>query len=238
MNPNTQLTDDTIDLRELFFSLLIQWKLIVFCTVFALVCAVAYLKVAKKTYSVDAKIQIIDNKQNGLAGLNAQLASLGSLAGVNFGGMGGAQSIQTEIEILQSRSILTKAIQDLNLDVQIQPEQSLINKFLSADQFQINYQADEIQVKNHKTQFSIHQFNVPPQYLDQNLILTFHGQSFKLVSEKTGLEVFKGTVIKKRNLVLSKQHGQWRLVVNSHSTGNILFKNSLRLQQSRAYYSI
>ena len=152
MNPNTQLTDDTIDLRELFFSLLIQWKLIVFCTVFALVCAVAYLKVAKKTYSVDAKIQIIDNKQNGLAGLNAQLASLGSLAGVNLGGMGGAQSIQTEIEILQSRSILTKAIQDLNLDVQIQPEQSLINKFLSADQFQINYQADEIQVKNHKTQ--------------------------------------------------------------------------------------
>ena len=197
MNPNTQLTDDTIDLRELFFSLLIQWKLIVFCTVFALVCAVAYLKVAKKTYSVDAKIQIIDNKQNGLAGLNAQLASLGSLAGVNLGGMGGAQSIQTEIEILQSRSILTKAIQDLNLDVQIQPEQSLINKFLSADQFQINYQADEIQVKNHKTQFSIHQFNVPPQYLDQNLILTFHGQSFKLVSEKTGLEVFKGTVNQK-----------------------------------------
>ena len=67
MNPNTQLTDDTIDLRELFFSLLIQWKLIVFCTVFALVCAVAYLKVAKKTYSFDAKIQIIDNKQNLLA---------------------------------------------------------------------------------------------------------------------------------------------------------------------------
>ena len=238
MNPNTQLTDDTIDLRELFFSLLIQWKLIVFCTVFALVCAVAYLKVAKKTYSVDAKIQIIDNKQNGLAGLNAQLVSLGSLAGINLGGMGGAQSIQTEIEILQSRSILTKAIQDLNLDVQIQPEQSLINKFLSADQFQINYQADEIQVKNHKTQFSIHQFNIPSQYLDQNLILTFHGQGFKLVSEKTGLEVFNVRLIKNRNLVLSKQHGQWRLVVNSHSTGNILFKNSLRLQQSRAYYSI
>ena len=173
MNPNTQLTDDTIDLRELFFSLLIQWKLIVFCTVLALVCAATYLKVAKKTYAVDAKIQIIDNKQNGLAGLNAQLASLGGLAGVNLGGMGGTQSIQTEIEILQSRSILTKAIQDLNLDVQIQPEQSLINKFLSADQFQINYQADEIQVKNHKTQFSIHQFNIPKQYLDQNLILNF-----------------------------------------------------------------
>lgn len=197
MNQNTQLTDDTIDLRELFFSLLIQWKLIVFCTVLALVCAATYLKVAKKRYAVDANIQIIDNKQNGLAGLNAQLASLGGLAGVNLGGMGGAQSIQTEIEILQSRSILTKAIQDLNLDVQIQPEQSFFNKLVSTDQFQTNYSTDEIRVKNHKTQFSIHQFNIPKQYLDQNLILNFDGQSFKLVLEKTGLEVFKGTVNQK-----------------------------------------
>ncbi|MCY6413494.1 GNVR domain-containing protein [Acinetobacter sp. VNH17] len=197
MNQNAQLTDDTINLRELFFTLLTQWKLIVFCTVFTLVCAAAYLKVAKRTYSVDAKIQIIDNKQNGLAGLNSQLAALGSLAGMSLGSLGNQQSIQTEIEILQSRSILAKTIQDLNLDIQIQPEQSLLNKLLSTDQFQTNYTIDEVQVKNHKAKFSIHQFNIPKQYLDQNLILNFHGQSFNLISEKTGLEVFKGTVNQK-----------------------------------------
>lgn len=197
MNQNTQLTDDTIDLRELLFTLLTQWKLIVFCTVLALVCAATYIKVAKKTYSVDAKVQMIDNKQNGLAGLNSQLAALGSLAGMSLGSLGNQQSIQTEIEILQSRSILAKTIQDLNLDIQIQPEQSLLNKLLSTDQFQTNYTIDEVQVKNHKAKFSIHQFNIPKQYLDQNLILNFHGQSFNLILEKTGLEVFKGTVNQK-----------------------------------------
>jgi len=190
MNQNTQLTDDTIDLRELFFSLIVQWKLIVFCTVLALICAGAYLKVAKKTYSVDAKIQIIDNKQSGLASLSPQLASLGSLAGINLGGS--QQTIQTEIEILQSRSILTKTIQDLNLDIQIQPDQSFFDSLFNTDQFHTNYFADQVQIRNHKAAFSIYQFDVPSEYLDQNLILSFHGQNFSLVSEKTGLEVYKG----------------------------------------------
>ncbi|MDH0032435.1 MULTISPECIES: GNVR domain-containing protein [unclassified Acinetobacter] len=214
MNQNTQLTDDTIDLRELLFTLLTQWKLIVFCTVLALVCAATYLKVAKKTYSVDAKVQMIDNKQNGLAGLNSQLAALGSLAGMSLGSLGNQQSIQTEIEILQSRSILAKTIQDLNLDIQIQPEQSLLNKLLSTDQFQTNYTIDEVQVKNHKAKFSIHQFNIPKQYLDHNLILNFHGQSFSLISEKTGLEVFKGTVNQKAKPTTLQT--TWAIDITSH----------------------
>ncbi|USA52714.1 Wzz/FepE/Etk N-terminal domain-containing protein [Acinetobacter sp. C32I] len=195
MNQNTQLTDDTIDLRELFFSLIVQWKLVVFCTVLSLICAGAYLKIAKKTYSVDAKIQIIDNKQSGLASLSPQLASLGSLAGINLGGS--QQSIQTEIEILQSRSILTKTIQDLNLDIQIQPDQSFFDSLFNTDQFHTNYLADQVKIRNYKTAFSIHQFDVPSQYLDQNLILSFNGQSFSLVSEKTGLEVYKGSLNQK-----------------------------------------
>lgn len=195
MNQNTQLTDDTIDLRALFFTLLAQWKLIIFCTVLAFICAVGYLKIAKKTYSVDAKIQMIDNKPSSLAGLSPQLAALGSLAGINLGG--GQQSIQTEIEILQSRSILVKTIQDLNLDLQIQPEQSLFTQLLSEDQFFTDYQANDIKIKDNKTTFVIRQFKVPTEYLDQNLVLTFNGQTFSLVAEKTGVEVFKGNVNQK-----------------------------------------
>ncbi|ENU91208.1 hypothetical protein F971_03346 [Acinetobacter vivianii] len=190
MNQNTQLNDDAIDLRELFFTLVAQWKLIVFCTVFTLVSAGIYLKVAQKTYSVDAKIQIVDTKQNSLASLSPQLASLGSLAGINLGG--GQQSIQTEIEILQSRSILTKTIQDLNLDIQVKPELSIFQKFLHTDQFTTNYRTDEVQVKNSKTEFSIQKFNVPKEYLDQDLILSFTEKNYNLISVKTGLEVFKG----------------------------------------------
>ncbi len=194
MNQNTQLSDDTINLRELLFALITQWKLIAFCTVFALVCAGIYLKIAKKTYSVDAKIQIIDNKQNGLASLSPQLASLGSLAGLNLGGQ---QSIQTEIEILQSRSVLGKTIEDLNLDIQIQPDQSFFQNLLDTDRFHTTYLADQVKVTDHKTAFSIHEFKVPAQYLDQNLILSFQGQKFNIVSEKTGLEVYKGMLNQK-----------------------------------------
>ncbi|ENX61615.1 MULTISPECIES: GNVR domain-containing protein [Acinetobacter] len=192
MNQNTQMTDDTIDLRELFYTLIVQWKLIIFCTVLAIVCAGVYLKLAKKTYSVDAKIQIVDNKQSSLANLSPQLASLGSFAGINLGG--GQQSIQTEIEVLQSRSILGKAIQDLNLDLQIQPDQSFFQNLFNPNNFYTNYLVDQIKVKNHKAEFSIHKFDVPAQYLDQNLILAFSGQNFSLISVKTGLEVFQGTL--------------------------------------------
>ncbi|MEN5174314.1 GNVR domain-containing protein [Acinetobacter higginsii] len=228
MNQNTQLTDDTIDLRELFFTILAQWKLIVFCAVLTLICTVIYLKVVKKTYSVDAKVQVIDDKKNGLAGLNSQLATLGSLAGVSLGGLGGQQSIQTEIEILKSRSILAKTIEDLNLDIQIKPKHSIFQKILAEDEFQINYRANEVLVSDQKASFNIQKLDVPQKYLDQNLILTFDDQTFSLVSEKTGLEVFKGQLNPKqinqplKNVwqvaILSKQPLQGQYIIQKQST--------------------
>lgn len=196
MNPNTnsQLAEDTIDLKELFFTLLTQWKIILFCTLFALLCAGIYLSVAKKVYSVDAKIQVIDNSSNGLSGLNSQLASLGSLAGISLGG--GQQSIQTEIEILQSRSILSKTIKDLNLDIKIQPKQSFVQKF-AADEFQTDYRHNAVIVVDQGKLFSIQQLDIPKDYLNQTLILKFSGHQFTLISDKTGEEVFKGTLNQK-----------------------------------------
>ena len=161
MNPNTQLTDDTIDLRELFFTIILQWKLIAFCIVLALICAGIYLSVVEKVYSVDAKIQVIDSKQNGLAGLSSQLASLGSLAGVNLGGLAnGQQSTQTEIEILQSRSVLAKTIQDLNLNIQIEPKQSFLQEDFTTDKFHTYYKKNEIQISDRNKSFSIQQWSI------------------------------------------------------------------------------
>lgn len=187
-NPNTQLNEDTIDLKELFFTLMAQWKIILACALFALLCGGIYLSFAKKVYSVDAKIQVTDNNSHGL-GLNSQLASLGSLAGISLGG--GQQSIQTEIEILQSRSILSKTIQDLNLDIKIQPKQSFVQKF-AADEFETDYRHNAVVVIDQDTLFSIQQFEIPKDYLNQTLILKFSGQQFTFISDKTGEEVFKG----------------------------------------------
>ncbi len=43
MSQNTN-TEDTIDLKELFFSLIAQWKLIALCVILSLVCALLYLR--------------------------------------------------------------------------------------------------------------------------------------------------------------------------------------------------
>ena len=57
MNPNTSLdTEDTIDLKELFFSLIEQWKIIILCTLIALVSAFLYLTTTAPIYQTDALI--------------------------------------------------------------------------------------------------------------------------------------------------------------------------------------
>ena len=69
MNSNSTPQDDTIDLKELFFSLLSQWKLIALCTLLSLVFALLYLKVTPNVYSTDAMIQVEDAKGAGAAAL-------------------------------------------------------------------------------------------------------------------------------------------------------------------------
>ena len=57
MSQNTN-TEDTIDLKELFFSLIAQWKLIALFIILSLVCALLYLRVTPDTYSVNALVQV------------------------------------------------------------------------------------------------------------------------------------------------------------------------------------
>ena len=60
-------TEDTIDLKELFFSLIAQWKLIALCIIFSLICALLYLRTTQDIYAVDALIQVEDSKGAGTA---------------------------------------------------------------------------------------------------------------------------------------------------------------------------
>ncbi len=61
MSQNTN-TEDTIDLKELFFSLIAQWKLITLCVYFKSGCALLYLRATPDTYSVNALVQVDDGK--------------------------------------------------------------------------------------------------------------------------------------------------------------------------------
>ena len=134
MNSNSTPQDDTIDLKELFFSLLSQWKLIALCTLLSLVFALLYLKVTPNVYSTDAMIQVEDAKGAGAAAL------LGDLGSALPGGVGGKSVADAEIEILNSRKVLGQTIQDLKLDIRITDEQSsLTYRLLNTVQSKVIY---------------------------------------------------------------------------------------------------
>ena len=57
-----QSSEDTIDLKELFFSLIAQWKLIALCVILSLICALLYLRITPETYAVNALVQVEESK--------------------------------------------------------------------------------------------------------------------------------------------------------------------------------
>ena len=134
MNQNSNTNDDTIDLKELFFSLIAQWKVIAL----SLICALLYLRVTTPIYSTDAMVQVEDGKSAASAALMGQLKDV-------TGGLGAKSPADAEIEILNSRLVLGKVIQDLNLDVQIKDnEETLIHKLVSKDKTQLSYNTNSI----------------------------------------------------------------------------------------------
>jgi tyrosine-protein kinase Etk/Wzc len=58
MTQNSKTEDDTIDLKELFFSLIAQWKTIALCIILSLICALLYIRTTPSIYSTDALVQV------------------------------------------------------------------------------------------------------------------------------------------------------------------------------------
>ena len=171
----TTNTEDTIDLKELFFSLIAQWKLIALCILLSLICALLYLRATPDTYSVDALVQVEENK-------GASAALLGDLSSM----VEQKQPAQAEIEILKSRLVLGNVIQHLNLDLKISgTENSFTDRLLSPHHYQTEYQPKSVVFKDDEKAFDIRQFNVPSNFRDKNLELRFKDGQFSLTNTQT-----------------------------------------------------
>ena len=171
----TTNTEDTIDLKELFFSLIAQWKLIALCILLSLICALLYLRATPDTYSVDALVQVEENK-------GASAALLGDLSSM----IEQKQPAQAEIEILKSRLVLGNVIQHLNLDLKISgTENSFTDRLLSPHHYQTEYQPKSVVFKDDEKAFDIRQFNVPSNFRDKNLELRFKDGQFSLTNTQT-----------------------------------------------------
>ncbi|MFA3383681.1 polysaccharide biosynthesis tyrosine autokinase [Acinetobacter baumannii] len=201
MNQQNTNTEDTIDLKELFFSLIAQWKLIALCVILSVVCALLYLRVTPDTYSVDALVQVEDSK-------GASAALLGDLSQM----IEQKSPAQAEIEILKSRLVLGSVIKDLHLNIQVSStENTFTHRILSDTDYKTEYAKKSVLFKDGLKSFDIRQFEIPAYYLDKNLLLDFDKQSLRLTDPDTE-EVILTVPLNQANSVTGP-YGVWKVAI-------------------------
>ena len=187
MNQNSKTNDDTIDLKELFFSLIAQWKVIALCVILTLICALLYLRVTSPVYSTDAIVQVEDGKSAASAALMGELKDVA-------GGLGQKSPTDAEIEILNSRLVLGKVINNLNLNIQIQDNaDTFLHKLVSKEKSQLKYTTKAVSFQKDQSSFSILKLDVPEYYYDKNLTLQFINKKQFSLTYKDQV-VFRGTL--------------------------------------------
>lgn len=227
----TANTEDTIDLKELFFCLIAQWKLIALCIILSLICALLYLRTTPNTYAVDALVQVEDSK-----GTSAAL--LGDLSGM----INQKSPAQAEIEILKSRLVLGEVINHLNLNIRISgTEDSFWNRLMAKHKYSTEYSKKSVLFKDNQNSFDVRQFDIPQYFQDKNLILSFKEGKYSLTDETTEQVVFSAPL--NQISQSSSEYGLWKVGVFSQDRFDAAYnirKQSLpaAMQTLTASYSV
>jgi tyrosine-protein kinase Etk/Wzc len=108
-NNMNELDEEKVNYQELLFRYIIHWPWFVASILICLIGAWVYLHFQPPVYQVSASIMIKDDKKGGNSG-SADLENLG-LGGV----ITSAQSIDNEIEVLRSKTILKEVVNNLEL---------------------------------------------------------------------------------------------------------------------------
>ncbi|MEK5767290.1 polysaccharide biosynthesis tyrosine autokinase [Acinetobacter schindleri] len=205
MSQNTN-TEDTIDLKELFFSLIAQWKLIALCVILSLVCALLYLRTTPDTYQVDALVQVEENK-------GASAALLGDLSEM----IEQKSPAQAEIEILKSRLVLGTVIDRLNLNIRIHgTEDSFWSRLLNKHEYDSEYSGKSVLFKDNQKSFDVRSFEIPDYYRDKSLLLRFSQGKFSLTDEETEQVVFSAPL--NQTSQLQSEYGLWKVGIYSQDS--------------------
>lgn len=99
--------EENIDLRKIFFSYLRYWYWFVICIGLSLTGAYFYLRNTVPIYNISSVLLIKDEKK-GIGG-NDMLKELEMFSGNKI--------VENEMEVLKSRTLVTKVVDDLNLTV-------------------------------------------------------------------------------------------------------------------------
>jgi len=174
--------DDDIDLLALFGTLIDSKWIIVGITAFFCAVGVAYALLSTPVYQANALVQV-EEKKGGMAALGG----MGEMSEM----FGGTSPAVTEIELLKSRAVLGKAVENLKLDVIVEPNYfPLIGHFLSRrfEPVSENQVASPLLGLNSFTwggeKLDIFQLEVPDAYLGKGLTLRSEGNgAFTLLND-------------------------------------------------------
>lgn len=227
----TANTEDTIDLKELFFSLIAQWKLIALCIILSLICALLYLRTTPDTYAVDAMVQVEDSK-------GSSAALLGDLSSM----IEQKSPAQAEIEILKSRLVLGEVISHLNLNIRVSgTEDSFWNRLMANNEYATEYSEKSVLFKDNQNSFDIRQFDIPQYFQNKNLILSFEPGKYSLTDAITEQVVFSAPLNQVSQS--SSEYGLWKVAIFSKDSFDAAYniqKQSLpaAMQSLTANYSV
>ena len=131
------IEEDNVDYKALLFRYIIHWPWFVASLLVCLIGAWGYLYFQTPVYQISASIMIKDDKKGG--GGSADLESLG-LGGM----MTSTQSIDNEIEVLRSKTILKEVVNNLELYITYYDEDEFPKKELyKASPIIVNLTAQE-----------------------------------------------------------------------------------------------
>ena len=123
-NNMSELDEEKVNYQELLFKYIIHWPWFIASVLACLVGAWVYLHFQTPVYQVSASIMIKDDKKGGSVG-SADLENLG------LGGMiTSTQSIDNEIEVLRSKTILKEVVNNLELYITYYDEDEFPKKEL------------------------------------------------------------------------------------------------------------
>lgn len=159
--------DDEIDLRELLGVLLDRKWWIISVTAVCFVVGVAYALLAPPVYQAQAMVQV-ESKVPSIPGL-ADLSSLGG---------GGSSAATTEVALLTSRSVIGTAVDQLNLEIAVEPRRLPLFGGFFARRFSPESEADVAPAKLGLSSYGwggeslvVHRLDVPPALIGDTLML-------------------------------------------------------------------
>lgn len=120
LQPDTE-KEEEVDLKAILMTYLMYWPQILVCVIIALILGWLYLARTAPTYEVSASVLIKnDNDKSGGGNSNSMMAGL-----QNLGMFSMASNFDNEVEILNSRTLVQKVVEKLDLYVDVTEKQGL-----------------------------------------------------------------------------------------------------------------